>query len=58
MTHEKERERVSIGRTTMEIEDPEEFQERGPRNVGVFKKIVFGAIFLELLALMWFLTRR
>ncbi len=42
----------------MEIEDPEEFQDRGPRNVGVFKKIVFGAIFLELIALMWFLTRR
>jgi hypothetical protein len=42
----------------MEIDDPEEFGDRGPKNVGVFKKIVFGAIFLELVALMWFLTRR
>ncbi len=42
----------------MEIDDPEEFQERRPRNVAIFKKIVFGAIFLELIALMWFLTSR
>ncbi len=46
------------GRTAMDIDDPEEFQGRRPRNIAVFKKIVFGAIFLELMALLWFLTRR
>jgi hypothetical protein len=39
----------------MEIDDPEEF---GPRNVGIFKKIVFGAILLELVLLVWFMTSR
>jgi hypothetical protein len=42
----------------MEIDDPEEFGDRGPRNVGIFKKIVFGAILLELVLLVWFMTSR
>ncbi len=58
LTGERKRSILSTGRTAMEIDDPEEFQGRRPRNVAVIKKIVFGAIFLELMALIWFLTRR
>lgn len=47
----------SAPRPMLEIDDPEAFQDRGPRHVGLFKKIVLVVIGLEFLAIIWFLTR-
>lgn len=42
----------------MEIRDPEELRDEPPIRVGLFKKIVFVVIALDVLVMFYFLMRR
>jgi hypothetical protein len=42
----------------VEIPDPEELHDEPPIKVGLFKKIVFAVIALDILVMFYFLTRR
>ena len=42
----------------MMYEDEDDVPQRSTLWLGVFKKIVFAIIILDVLAMLWFLTRR
>jgi len=42
----------------MMYEDEDDVPQRSTLRIGIFKKIVFAIIILDVLAMLWFLTRR
>jgi hypothetical protein len=42
----------------MVYEDDDEDSQRSTLRVGIFKKVIYGIIMLDVLAMLWYLTRR